>query len=336
MMSAMTKIERARGFLEAAKLSEDWIARMQKRAFIREAHFTTHIEGTHLTLEQSEKLLAGKKVPEANPDDTRELLNYRQAFDLVSGYIGSGQPVTEGLIHEIHRRLVRGVRGNSAAPGVYRKIQNYVVNAATGDIVYTPPPAHEVPHLMAELVKWLNTNKEINPIFVAGIAQFQLVHIHPFLDGNGRTARLLSTLCLYRSGYDFKCLFTISEFYDRERSRYYRALQSVREHGMEMTNWLEYFIDGLATQMREVQERGERVIRMDVLSQKYRLSERQRRALEYALEHGGFTIKDYLNLYPAVSRRTLQRDLKKLVEKGLLFPEGATNKQFYRLIKIEG
>ena len=96
--AALTKIERARGFLEAAKLSEDWIANMQTRALILEAHHTTHIEGTLLTLEQSERLLAGQTVPEARPDDVRELLNYREAFDLVAGYLSSGEPVTEGLI----------------------------------------------------------------------------------------------------------------------------------------------------------------------------------------------------------------------------------------------
>src|SRR5262245_33566795 len=111
--SALTKIERARGFLEATRLSEDWITEMQNRALVLEAHHTTHIEGTHLTLEQSERLLSGKRVSEADPEDARELLNYRDAFELVAGYLGSGEPVTEGLIREIHKRLVQGVRGNS-------------------------------------------------------------------------------------------------------------------------------------------------------------------------------------------------------------------------------
>jgi len=121
---ALTAIERARGFLEAAKLSEDWIAGMQQRALVLEAHYTTHIEGTQLTLDQSERLLAGKAVPEARPDDARELLNYRDAFDLVAEYIGSGEAITEGPIREIHKRLVRGVRGDSGMPGQYRTIQN--------------------------------------------------------------------------------------------------------------------------------------------------------------------------------------------------------------------
>ena len=95
------------------------------------------------------------------------------------------------------------------------------------ETVYTPPPAHDVPIMMAELVDWLNQDQQVHPVLVSGISQFHLVHIHPFLDGNGRTSRLLSTLCLYQSGYDFKRLFTISEYYDRDRAAFYRAIQSV-------------------------------------------------------------------------------------------------------------
>ena len=227
------------------------------------------------------------------------------------------------------------MRGNAASPGEYRKTQNYVINSLTGETIYTPPPAYEVQPMMADLVAWLSAEHETNAVLVSGIAQFQLVHIHPFLDGNGRTARLLSTLCLYRTGYDFKRLFTISEFYDRNRAAYYQAIQSVRDRGMDFTVWVEYFVEGLATQMREVQERGERVIRRDVLVQKFRLSDRQRIALGQALEYGGLTIQDYEALCPGVSRRTLQRELKVMVGKGLLAPEGATNRLYYRLGKVQ-
>lgn len=239
--SALTRIERARGFLEAAKLSEDWIREMRARAFVIEAHSTTHIEGSTLTLAQSERLLAGKRV-----------------------------------------------RGGVSAPGAYRKVQNYVVNSRTRAIIYTPPPAREVAILMADLVAWIGNQRELNAVLLAGIAQFQLVHIHPFLDGNGRTARLLSTLWPYRSGYDFKRLFSISEYYDRDRPAYYGAIQSVRERGMDLTGWLEYFAEGLAAQMSEVRDRGERVIRRDVVLGRARQSgvkDRPLRVLAFLLDH---------------------------------------------------
>jgi Fic family protein len=316
--AALTLIERARGFLEAAKLSEDWIAEMQARALIREAHFTTHIEGTRLTLEQAERILAGQPVPEADLDDKLELLNYRNAFDLVAGHLGSGAPITEDLVRDIHRRLVVGVRGNRALPGEYRTIQCYVVNTRTGQITYTPPPPHEVPSLMEELVAWLNAEAEITPVLVAGIAQFQLVDIHPFCDGNGRTARLLSTLCLYLTGYDLRKLFTLSEYYDRDRPAYYAAIQSVRQNDHDLTAWLEYFVEGLATQLREVQERGERVIRRDVLLLRAReagVGDRALSAMAFLLERGRGTVSE-LEAALGVNRRTLQRDLRQLVTEG--------------------
>ena len=102
--NALTEIERARGFLEAATLSSEWIARMQSKALVLEAHHTTHIEGTQLTLEQSKQLWKGEKVTHVNSDDVRELLNYRKAFELVSNYVNDGEAITEGLIREIHKR----------------------------------------------------------------------------------------------------------------------------------------------------------------------------------------------------------------------------------------
>ncbi|MEE9280644.1 MAG: Fic family protein [Myxococcota bacterium] len=327
--AALTRIERARGFLDAAKLSEEWLATMRSRALLLEAHYTTHIEGTRLTLEQAERLLAGRAVPDADPDDARELLNYRDAFEFVSAYLNDGGPITEGLIREIHKRLVAGVRGGSGGPGEYRRVQNYVVNAATGETVYTPPLAHDVPILMRELVAWLNEPGDTHPVLGSGIAQFPLVHIHPFLDGNGRTSRLLSTLCLYRAGYDFKRLFTISEYYDRDRAAFYRVLQEVRGARMDLTGWLEFFTEGLATQLGEVKARGERAIRRDVMARKHGLSDRQALALDHVLEHGRLVIQDYEQLCPGANRRTLQRDLKALVEKGLLLPRGSTNRLEY-------
>lgn len=333
---ALTAIERAYGFLEAATLSEEWIQAMGQHALVLEAHYTTHIEGTHLTLEQAERLWKGEPVPGADPDDVRELLNYRQAFEFVSEYLHSGAPMTEGLIREIHKRLVQGVRGGKAAPGEYRKVQNYVINSTTGETVYTPPPAYEVPMMMSELVEWLNQEQEMHPVLVSGIAQFQLVHIHPFLDGNGRVSRLLSTLCLYRAGYDFKRLFTISEYYDRNRPAFYKALQSVRQQEMDMTGWLEYFVEGLTAQMVEVRHKGEQVMRRDVIAKEYGLSARQAIALGYLLEHGALRIQEYQALCPQVNRRTLQRDLRKMTEQGLLTRHGNTRQLAYQLREKTG
>lgn len=329
--AGLTAIERARGFLEAATLSDEWVLRMSRRALLVEAHATTHIEGTELTLAQAEQLWAGEPVAEARADDVRELLNYREAFNLVSDYLGGGEPITEGLIRDIHKKLVEGVRGGEGQPGQYRKVQNYVSNSRTGAVVYTPPPPGDVPALMHELVTWLGAESEVHPVLVAGLAQFQLVEIHPFVDGNGRCSRLLSTLCLFRSGYDFKRLFTLSEYYDRDRAKFYRALQSVRERELDLTGWLEFFVDGLETQLGEVKARGEVVIRRDVIVRDHRLNERQAQAVGLLLEQPEIALEELERLCGGVNRRTLQRDLQGLVEKRVVKMTGAARAARYRL-----
>ncbi len=241
----------------------------------------------------------------------------RLVADYLADKPSGGRPITEGLIREIHRQLVEGVRGGAAKPSDYRLVQNYVANSATQRIVYTPPPPQDVPVLMQELVHWSNETTEIHPVLISGIAQFQLVHIHPFVDGNGRTSRLLSTLCLYRAGYDFKRIFTISEYYDRDRPAFYRAIQSVRESDMDMTCWLEFFTEGLSTQMREVTHLGQQAIRRDILVKEHRLNSRQAAAIELMAERGKIAISEMEARFPDTSRRTLQRDLKQLVEKGI-------------------
>lgn len=120
--SALTAIERTRGFLEAATLSKDWVSKMQARALILEAHHTTHREGTHLSLDQSERLISGEKLQDVDLEDVKELLNYKKAFDFVADYVFSQGRITEGLIREIHRYLVEDVRGNTSQPGQYQGV----------------------------------------------------------------------------------------------------------------------------------------------------------------------------------------------------------------------
>lgn len=319
----LSRIDQAKGFLDATKLSEEWLGAMERRAAVHEAHYSTHIEGSHLTLEQAERLLAGENLPDVDPDDERELRNWIDAFDFVKQYTVGGAPITERMILEIHRRLVAGVRGGSASPGEYRKKQNYVINSATKQVIYTPPPAAEVSGLMQELVEWLNAADSIHPVLKSGIGQFQLVHIHPFRDGNGRTSRLLSTLHLYRSGYDFKRLFTISEFYDRDRQSFYSAIQGVRDQQMDLTGWLEYFTRGLAIQLLEVKTHGERIIRADLAVRKFGLNERQSQALKFLAANEKLTIQDFEKIFPEINRRSLQRDLKGLLENMLIREVGA-------------
>ena len=331
--NALLEIERARGFLDATKLKDDWISQLQSEALILEAHHSTHIEGTELTLDQAHMILAGEQVDDVRPDDRQELLNYREAMEFVSEYLDRKTEITEGLIKNVHHILVKDVRGGTLEPGQYRQVQNYVVNTATGEIIYTPPNPEDVPGLMKEFVEWLNNTGDVSPILASGIAQHRFVDIHPFIDGNGRTARVLCTLILYLNGYDFKRLFSLSEFYDTNRPEYYRAIQAVREHDMDMTPWLEYFIGGLKVQMQEVRDRGEAAIRKEIVLEKavnIGLNKRQRKALTHLTRHADISRSEYVKLFE-VSLRTANYDLALLEENNLIERMGLGRAIRYKL-----
>ncbi len=318
--NSLLEIERARGFLDAAGLKEEWIEDMQSEAIILEAHHSTHIEGTQLTLSQAQRILSGWAVRDVRDDDRQELLNYKEAMDFVSEYLGKKSEITEDLIQKIHRILVSNVRGGTLEPGKYREVQNYVVNSLTGEILYTPPPPSGVPQLMKEFIRFLNRESDISPVLIAGIGQSQFVDIHPFLDGNGRTARVLCTLILYQNGYDFKRLFSLSEYYDKNRREYYDAIQSVRERNMDLTVWLEYFTEGLRRQLIEVKTKGEKAIKRDVLIEKAkmsRLNDRQQKILLYLLDEKQASVEEIRQKFNLV-RRTVQRDLSRLVDSGMI------------------
>lgn len=178
---------------------------------------------------------------------------------------------------------------------------------------------------------WLGAEADIHPVLVAGIAQYQLVHIHPFLDGNGRTSRLLSTLCLYRAGYDFRRLFSISEYYDRDRLAFYSAIQSVRAQGMDLTGWVEFFVRGLSTQMAEIIERGKRIILRDVIAREHDLNPRQELIVGNLLERDDVRVEDLEALFPSFNRRTVQRDLQDLIQRGVAKQSGAARAARYSL-----
>lgn len=346
LLNHLMQIEKARGFLEAAHLSSQWVKKMSRNAFLLETHHTTHIEGTQLTLDQSKRILAGKQIPGANKEDVREVKNYRDAFKLVFSYLKKETTIKESFIKNIHKELVKGVHGGNAKPGIYRDIQNYVGNSVTKEIIYMPPKPKEVPGRMKNFVKWINEDSDIHPVLKSGIIQFQFVHIHSFVDGNGRTSRLLCAAYLHKEDYDFKRLFSISEYYDKDRNIFYKAIQSVRNNNMDMTGWLEYFAKGFWVQMNDVMTVGKKVILKDALTRDHNLSQRQALIIEHILENGQLVPKDFDLLcermgqekggskkqkVSQITKRTVQRDLKDMIDKKIIEARGATHKMFYVL-----
>lgn len=271
-----------------------------------------------------------------SPDSRRELINYWQALERVGEYCKTDR-ITEKVILQIHKDLVQGVRGGHAQPGMYRQDQNRIVNDLTTEVVFTPPaPAHVKP-LMGELVGWTNAElasdpPALHPVLLAGIAQFWFLHIHPFLDGNGRTARLLSTLILLAGGNHFAAMFPLSVRYDQDKNAYYRALQGVREAGLDLTGWLEYFAARLAEQMADLQKYALADKQLSDFALEHGLNRRQLRLLRVMRREPRLRIRDLQNRFPEIPRRTLQHDLNRLETLKVIQPVGATTQQFWEYI----
>ncbi len=271
MVRQIVVIERTNGFLKAVRLRGDWLARLRREIQVEDALASVQIEGSSLTLERAFEL--AHNMDEADevvvPDAEREFLNYLRTFNAIEALHNDRQAVlSNGDLLNIHRSLITGVRGGKRMEGQFRR-----ENVEVGDLVdgvktihHQPPPWSVVENEIQDLLDWVELGKEkgksagvvdpwIHPAIIAGIAQHRLVWIHPFLDGNGRAARMFTTMLLYQRGYDFKYLFNLSQYYNADRDRYYTLLRTADRSG-DYTEWLEYFLGGLAHQMVRIEERA--------------------------------------------------------------------------------
>jgi Fic family protein len=246
-----------------------------------------------------------------------------------------GTQIKEKDILTIHKNLTKETLENPSDCGTYRNRYVVVANRLTGEVIFRPPSNKEVPELMKALVEWLNSDnaKELDPVIEAGIAHYEFVRIHPFVDGNGRTARVLATLILYLRGFDAKQFFCLDDYYDSDRSAYYHALQSVDQRTFDLTNWLEYFVEGVNVSIAAVKER---VIRLS--SERLRktkkgqiaLTERQMKIIEFINQNGRLTNRDVRDMFK-VSAQAAHKELVKLIELEVIEPKGKGRGLFYQL-----
>ncbi len=249
----LMEIEAARAVIESLPLPAAVAAEVRRRARVRATHYSTRIEGNRLTLEEAEQVIEGKRTDfRGRERDVTEVRNYWRALLRVEEWAAKKAPLTEDLIRRLHAAVEKGPR---SSPSPYREGQNVIRDSASGTIIYLPPEAKEVPVLMADLVEWTRqADKGGLPIpIIAALIHYQFVTIHPFYDGNGRTARLLASFILHRGGYGLGGSFSLEEHHARDLEAYYRALMTHPHYNYyegraeaDLTSWLEYFVEILA------------------------------------------------------------------------------------------
>jgi Fic family protein len=320
----LTRISSAREIILNSPLIPKWEITLRREAIIHSAHSSTSIEGNRLSLEQVSDLAHGREVM-ASRKDKQEVLNYLDALENI-GTLAEGSSLSEQDILNIHRILTRGTLDNPDDCGAYRNRYVVVANRLTGKILFRPPRNEDVPGLIKDLIEWINLGepKELDPVIEAGIFHYEFVRIHPFVDGNGRTARVLATLILYRRGFDTKQFFCVDDYYDSDRQAYYRALQSVDQETLDLTSWLEYFVEGVSVSIEAVKERVAR-LSSERLRKAERgqiaLTERQMMIVEFINLNGQVTNRNVREMFK-ISDRAALKEIRKLVDLEVIKSEG--------------
>ena len=332
------EIEAAREVIENAPLVPSFEKQFQSDAVVRTVHHGTHIEGNDLTLVQTRKVLEGESVV-ARARDIQEVINYRNVMELLDELVYKRGEYDSEMLKDIQKVSVYKIVPEDKI-GVFRKSQVVIKNEETGEVILHPPSFVEVPYLIDDFIEWLNSQgaKETHPILLAGIVHYILVAIHPFVEGNGRTARAFASLALHKNGYDVKKFFSLEEHFDEDPAAYYEALAKVDKESpiitqRDITPWLEYFTQVVSVELEKIKGKV-RKLSMDSrlklrIGSQVALSERQMRLVEFLSDRGPSGMKELRGVLKMVSEDTILRDLRDLLAKGIIKKEGSTKASRY-------
>lgn len=267
LVRALSDADRRVGKLagEGRKLSNPHLL---LRPFVRrEAVLSSRIEGTQATLGELLAVEAGASV-ERSPDDLREVANCVAAMEHGIKRL-KRLPLSLRLVRELHAHLLKGVRGDRAIPGEFRRSQNWIgpAGCTLANATYVPPMPTELMDCLSSWEKFLH-DRDWPPLVQIAMAHYQFEAIHPFLDGNGRVGRLLITLSLVEREVLPTPLLYLSAFFEATRKNYYDGLLNVSKRGA-WEPWIEYFLNGVARQAEDALGRTERI---DQLLDRWRLA----------------------------------------------------------------
>jgi len=335
ILDHLTKISAAREIIINAPLVPKWELDLRREALIRSAHASTSIEGNSLSYEEVSDLGIGREVT-AFGKDKQEVLNYFDALKYLDKLVLL-EKITNKDILKLHKMVTAKTLDNAESVGKYRHGNQYVIvgNRFTGEITYKPPATREVPELMEDFLDFINVIdfKKFNPVLVAGIIHYEFVRIHPFIDSNSRTARILATYILLKSGFDTKRFFALDDFYNSNRPGYYAALKTVDPAKRELTHWLEYFCEGVDVSLEAVRKKililtGGKSREMG--SNQIALGDKHMKVVEYVRKNASITNQKVRELL-SISNKTAYQMLETLCKYDVLAKRGGGRNTFYIL-----
>lgn len=338
ILKNLNRIEVIREKISTCPIHPKEELKLKHEAMLSMVHHSTAIEGNTLNEYEVQKVLRGDMI-DASDREIYEVKNYKKALDWIARK--ELAKITDKDILKIHSLLSKNVI-RPGRSGKYRKEPVYVVSRTpiSQEIRYTAPDHKIVPKLIKELCDWINESreKELSPIIVAGISHAEMAAIHPFVDGNGRAARLLATTILYTEKYDFRKLFALENYYNTNRPDYYKAIHlgknyKERKYG-NLTQWLEYFITGFLSEMELVMDKIKPFLYLKKAGsgKKIILTKKEMQILDFLQEMNHITSGDVEDVL-TVTKRTAQRYLVQLIKKGLVKKHGDKKGAKYTLKK---
>lgn len=316
--------------LNNRRYSKVVLTEMIKAALIISSHASTSIEGNPLPLTEVKKIL--KNQPANLRQSEIEVINYNQALKDLNKLIQKKTPkLSLSLILAIQEKVIKGLVENFRC-GFLRNEPVFVNNPKTGKTIYLPPDHQDVRRLVNELIDYLNRNQKIiDPLILAGLFHKQFVIIHPFMDGNGRTARLITKFLLASLGVDTFNLFSFENYYNQDVSLYFQKVgvlgnyYEIRDN-IDFTDWLEYFTDGIIDELLRVSKELEKA----VLTPEVILNDDQQKLLDYLKEKGCITNRGYAQMTKR-AKATRNLDFNKLIKLGLIERKRKGKAAYYQL-----
>lgn len=340
-LSRIAEIAEIKAAVERSRVLPLNEAQLRRQAILRMAHTSTSIEGNKLAQFEVGKVIEGKSV-RAPQKDILEVENYYQALKMLDELAKSKAPITLDEVLKLHQKVTEGLVEKEKV-GKFRPADVYVLDDL-GDgremLRFKAPPAPQVKKLVEDLLEWLKDSKKqsIHPIIRAGILHLQFVSIHPFTDGNGRVARLLTQLQLYRDAWDFRKILVLEDYYNRDRMSYYNAENRAQgknyQKDMDYTTWLEYFTTGFLVEARKALEQIQSIGfgKVSKKNEQIFLDRDEIQIMDFLTTTGAVTSEDVVDIL-GVAKRTAQLKLKGLSDKGLLKLKGKGPSSFYSLVK---
>ena len=334
------RIEAAKQTIHALPITPRVLASLRETARLYSTHYSTLIEGNLLTQEQVAQVIGtGQHFP-GRERDQAEVLGYYAALEEVEKLAKNWAALTEMTVRRLHA-LVMGSGKTRVKPTPYRDGQNVIQDSGTRTIVYMPLKAVDVPPMMKELVAWVTAENDLPVPLEAAIAHYQYATVHPYYDGNGRTARLLTTLILHLGGYGLNGLYALEEYYARDLAAYYKALDVDPSHNYymgraeaDLTKWVAYFIEGMAASFEKVREQVQREAGTGSRDQSRllrNLDSKQRKALILFEESREVSARQIAGLF-GIQQRTAAALCQRWVEDKFLMVADASRKaRRYRL-----